>query len=247
MPDFFGVYDDLRCWEYLDFFARCYSLPAAERQAKVGQLLDLVDLTPKRNAFVQHLSRGQQQRLCLAHALMHDPPILLLDEPASGLDPRARVEFRELLRALREMGKTILLSSHILSELAEVCDEIGILDKGRLVAGGTTPSVRRQLHAGKSLRVRVLSDQEQALRILQGCPGVTAARLAEEGDLPPAYADDMDVQATAAQTLIVSFDGDEAARANLLAALIQQGIAVSNFHLHEDSLETLFLRLTADG
>lgn len=118
MPDFFGVYDDLRVWEYLDFFARCHELPAAKRRATVEGLLELVDLTPKRNAFIQSLSRGMQQRLCLAHALVHDPPILLLDEPASGLDPRARLELRELLRTLRGMGKTIVLSSHILSELA---------------------------------------------------------------------------------------------------------------------------------
>jgi len=166
MPDFFGVYDDLRVWEYLDFFARCYSLPAAKRRTTVDGLLDLVDLAPKRNALVQHLSRGMQQRLCLAHALVHDPPILLLDEPASGLDPRARVELRELLRTLRDMGKTILLSSHILSELAEVCTEVGVMRGGRLVAGGTLDDVRVQLGGSRRLRIKVLRGLEAARRVL---------------------------------------------------------------------------------
>ncbi|MEJ7749018.1 MAG: ABC transporter ATP-binding protein, partial [Candidatus Limnocylindrales bacterium] len=120
MPDAFGVYDDMKVWEYLDFFARCYSIPPAGRRRMVSDLLDLVDLADRRDAYVQTLSRGMQQRLCLAHALVHDPQVLLLDEPASGLDPRARVELRELLRELRALGKTILISSHILPELEEL-------------------------------------------------------------------------------------------------------------------------------
>ena len=121
MPDTFGVYDDMKVWEYLDFFGRCYGLSASRRRQMIGDLLELVDLTDKRNAYVQELSRGMQQRLCLAHALVHDPQVLLLDEPASGLDPRARVELRELLRELRSLGKTIVISSHILPELEELC------------------------------------------------------------------------------------------------------------------------------
>ncbi|HWH23404.1 MAG TPA: ABC transporter ATP-binding protein, partial [Candidatus Limnocylindria bacterium] len=128
MPDTFGVYDDMRAWEYLDFFGRCYGMSAARRRQMIGDLLELVDLADKRDAYVQSLSRGMQQRLCLAHALVHDPQVLLLDEPASGLDPRARVELRELLRELRALGKTILISSHILPELEELCTSVAIID-----------------------------------------------------------------------------------------------------------------------
>ncbi|HEY1014260.1 MAG TPA: ABC transporter ATP-binding protein, partial [Herpetosiphonaceae bacterium] len=144
MPDFFGVYDDLRVWEYLDFFARCHNIPSAKRRSTVDSLLDLVDLADKRTSFVQGLSRGMQQRLCLAHALVHDPPILLLDEPASGLDPQARVELRELIRTLSDMGKTIVLSSHILNELEDICTEVGIMARGTLLASGPIDELRRQ-------------------------------------------------------------------------------------------------------
>jgi ABC-2 type transport system ATP-binding protein len=130
MPDFYGVYDDLRVWEYLDFFARCYRVPASRRGPMIGELLEIVGLTEKRDAYVEALSRGMRQRLCLAHTLVHDPQLLILDEPASGLDPRARVEMREILRELRGMGKTILVSSHILPELAELCTSVGIIDRG---------------------------------------------------------------------------------------------------------------------
>lgn len=228
MPDFFGVYDDLRVWEYLDFFARCYNLPAAQRRNTVEQLLDLVDLTPKRDAFVQSLSRGMQQRLCLAHALVHDPPVLLLDEPASGLDPRARVELRELLRTLRDMGKTILLSSHILSELAEVCTAIGIMEHGNLLAAGTVDEVRRQLQGGAALQVRVLSNSEQAAELLRQMEGVT------------------NVSHSQVDSRILRVDGEinEEQQAAMLARLLAEGVQVSSFHLEADSLETLFLRLT---
>jgi ABC-2 type transport system ATP-binding protein len=136
MPDSFGVYDDMKVWEYLDFFGRCYGLGPARRNRMISDLLELVDLAAKRDAYVLSLSRGMQQRLCLAHALVHDPQVLLLDEPASGLDPRARVELRELLRELRTLGKTILISSHILPELEELCTSVAIVDKGRVLAAG---------------------------------------------------------------------------------------------------------------
>lgn len=227
MPDFFGVYDDLRVWEYLDFFARCHRLPPARRRTTVEQLLDLVDLLGQRDAFVQSLSRGMQQRLCLAHALVHDPAILLLDEPASGLDPRARVELRELLKALREMGKTILLSSHILSELAEVCTAIGVVQQGRLLASGSVEEVRRQLRGGQTLRIRLLADGERARALLLTLPNVQKVRAGNDG-----------------HELLVEVDGDERARAALLAHLLAEGLPVSNFHSAEDSLEALFLQLT---
>ena len=148
MPDSFGVYDDMKVWEYLDFFARCYGIPADRRRRMIGDLLDLVDLGPKRDTYVQGLSRGMQQRLCLAHALVHDPSVLLLDEPASGLDPRARVELRELLRELRNLGKTILVSSHILPELEELCTSVAIIDRGQVLAHGRVADIERRLRVG---------------------------------------------------------------------------------------------------
>ena len=247
MPDFFGVYDDLRVWEYLDFWARCHGLPAARRRSTVDGLLDLVDLAPKRDAFVQGLSRGMQQRLCLAQALVHDPPLLLLDEPASGLDPRARVELRELLRALRGMGKTILLSSHILSELAEVCTTLGIIQGGRLLASGTLEEVRRRLGGGDRLRITVRRGVAEAVPIIQAFPG--AGEVLLDGDeeqedgtttvrLPEASPD-------GPATLIVDWSGDDEGAAALLARLVGAGIPVRSFADAGSDLEDLFLQLTA--
>ncbi len=240
MPDFFGVYDDLRVWEYLDFFARCYGLGATQRRQTVDQLLDLVDLGPKRNAFVQTLSRGMQQRLCLAHALVHDPPILLLDEPASGLDPRARVELRELLRTLRDMGKTVILSSHILSELAEVCTEIGIIESGHMLVNGSVDEVQRRLQRSSRLRVRLLRDAERAQELLRGLVGV------EREGLPTLRAVQADF--TDPRALLVELDVvDEEAQASLLAYLISEGLLISEYRVQTENLEELFLRLTASG
>ena len=233
MPDFFGVYDDLRVWEYLDFFARCYGLPAAKRRSTVDGLLDLVDLAPKRNAFVQSLSRGMQQRLCLAHALVHDPPILLLDEPASGLDPRARIELRELLRTLRDMGKTIILSSHILNELADVCTAFGIMNQGQLVASGTFDDVKRQLGGAGRLHLTILRGVEQAQAVLATMPDAGSVEIIEaEAAGEPA-------------TVLVIWNGDREATAELIAQLIQAGVALVAFGEETNDLETLFLQLTA--
>ncbi|GAB4449929.1 MAG: ABC transporter ATP-binding protein [Chloroflexi bacterium OHK40] len=237
MPDFFGVYDDLRVWEYLDFFARCYGLAGPQRRRAVDELLALVDLSHKRNAYVQTLSRGMQQRLCLAHALVHDPPVLLLDEPASGLDPRARVELRELLRTLRDMGKTVLLSSHILSELAEVCTEIGIIESGKMVVSGPVEAVRRQLQGGSRLRVRVLRGLEAAEAALRQLVAEPAAGLPRLGSVRHDPSDE--------RALLLEFDeADEDGQAALLAHLVGLGVAVSEFRVQAENLEELFLRLT---
>ena len=158
MPDTFGVYDDMRVWEYLDFFGRCHGLSAARRRQMIRDLLELVDLAEKRDAYVQELSRGMQQRLCLAHALVHDPQLLLLDEPASGLDPRARVELRELLRELRGLGKTIVISSHILPELEELCTSVAIIDHGRLLASGRVEDNEQRFRIGGVIRALVLGE-----------------------------------------------------------------------------------------
>jgi ABC-2 type transport system ATP-binding protein len=250
MPDFFGVYDDLRVWEYLDFFARCHNLPAAKRRATVEGLLDLVDLTPKRDAFVQSLSRGMQQRLCLAHALVHDPPILLLDEPASGLDPRARVELRELLRTLSDMGKTIVLSSHILSELAEVCTALGIIQNGQLVASGPFADVRRQLGGERRLRIGILRGLDQAEAVLSHTPGV--GRIEREQIDADGVPDDVEritqrLPELQDQPVILSvgWNGDADATALLLTRLIQAGVAITAFGDESSNLEELFLQLTA--
>ena len=225
MPDFFGVYEDMLVWEYLDFFARCYGIGLQRRQQVIGDLLELVDLTEKRDSFVETLSRGMRQRLCLAHALVHDPEVLLLDEPASGLDPRARVEMRELLRELQKMGKTIVLSSHILTELAELCDMVGIIEKGHLVASGSLDEIRQQVVETRTLRLRVLSDTERAQEVLKGQRG--AGGIYEANGY-----------------LEVEFFGDEAAAADLLDALVSNDVRVASFGEVLSDLEEIFLKLT---
>src|SRR5579859_4120177 len=156
MPDFFGVYPDLTSAEYLDFYAGIHGIALRKRASTITDLLELVDLTSKRDALVETLSRGMKQRLCLARALVHDPDVLLLDEPASGLDPRARIELRELLRTLHGMGKTIVISSHILLELAEMCTDVAIIQGGHLVIAGDVEQVSRRLDGGRQLEIRVL-------------------------------------------------------------------------------------------
>jgi ABC-2 type transport system ATP-binding protein len=225
MPDFFGVYEDMLVWEYLDFFARCYDLPADRRHQVTHELLELVDLAEKRDAYVQTLSRGMRQRLCLAHALVHDPQVLLLDEPASGLDPRARVEMRELLRELGSMGKTIVVSSHILAELAELCDSVGIIEKGHLVASGRLDEISRQVKQERTLCLKVISDQGQAQAVLRDQPGV--GQVYETNGL-----------------LQVEFLGDDEATAELLATLVARGIRMASFSEVSSDLEEVFLRLT---
>src|SRR4028118_1610543 len=155
MPDFFGVYDDVKVWEYLDFFAAAYKIPANKRKAIIDDVLELTDLTGKREAYVESLSRGMKQRLCLAKTLVHDPKVLLLDEPASGLDPRARIEFRALLKELKAMGKTIIVSSHILPELADFCTSVGIIERGQLIVAGPIDAIMREVIGGRVLEIRV--------------------------------------------------------------------------------------------
>jgi ABC-2 type transport system ATP-binding protein len=230
MPDAFGVYDDMRVWEYLDFFARCYGLPAATRRRMIGDLLELVDLADKRDSYVQGLSRGMQQRLCLAHALVHDPAVLLLDEPASGLDPRARVELRELLRELRALGKTILISSHILPELEELCTSVAIVDRGQVLAQGRVADIERRLRFGAVLRVHVLgegADLVAARDHFAADPDVASTTILDDG------------------TIEIGFRGDDPAAARLLSAAVAAGIRVVTFARAASDLEELFLQVTA--
>ncbi|MBA3876185.1 MAG: ABC transporter ATP-binding protein [Anaerolinea sp.] len=229
MPDVFGVYDDMRVWEYLDFFARCYGLPGATRKRIIGDLLELVDLADKRTSYVQALSRGMQQRLCLAHALVNDPKVLLLDEPASGLDPRARVELRELLRELRVLGKTILISSHILPELEELCTSVAIIDRGRVLASGRIADIEQRLRIGSVLRARVLAGGEtlEAARDwFAAQPDVAASAILPDG------------------TIELGFRGDEGAAAALLRAAVAADLAIASFSRAASDLEELFLQVT---
>jgi ABC-2 type transport system ATP-binding protein len=246
MPDFFGVYEDLVVWEYLDFFGRCYDIPTNRRAQVIDELLDLVDLREKRDAYVHTLSRGMRQRLCLAHAMVHDPQVLLLDEPASGLDPRARVEMRELLRELGKMGKTVVLSSHILAELAELCDSIGIIERGNLVASGRLEDVRAQIQGGRKLRIRVLSDMEQAQAILRGQRGVGEIILTQAEDSNGANGSAANAlePAQSGSELEVAFTGDEEGVAYLLETLLANKVRVTSFHETHTGLEEVFLRLT---
>ena len=176
MPDEYGVYDGMRVWEFLDFFGAAYGLPRARRRAIIADLLVLLDLQVKRDAMVQSLSRGMRQRLCLAKCLVHDPPVLILDEPASGLDPRARIELKELLRELRNMGKTILISSHILSELADSCTSIGIIERGHLLASGPVRDILAEMREARLVEMEVIAGAELAERLLRSAPGVRDIR-----------------------------------------------------------------------
>jgi ABC-2 type transport system ATP-binding protein len=200
-----------------------------------SELLELVNLAHRRDDDVGTLSRGMQQRLCLAQALVHDPAVLLLDEPASGLDPRARVEMRELLRELSAMGKTIILSSHILSELAEMCDEVGIIEQGRIVASGPLSSLQQRAQTGRVLRLHVVSDVVAAAALLEGFPGVgQTVRLNGNRD-------NSDGSHGWLETYLA---GDAQAASDLLAHLVTSGVAVAEFRQVGNDLEELFLQLT---
>src|SRR5512135_2590179 len=173
MPDFFGVYKDMEVTEYLDFFGACYKIPTAQREKTVNDVLELVGLTEKKGALIGALSRGMQQRLGLARVLIHDPQLLLLDEPASGLDPRARIEMMAILQELQRLGKTIIISSHILSELQTLCNRVAIIEKGKLIYSGAVQGVRDQMSQGLVFWVRVSSDQSQAMELLKSRPEIT--------------------------------------------------------------------------
>ncbi len=231
MPDFFGVYDDMKVWEYLDFFGACYDILPSVRAGMIDDLLALVDLGHKKDAYVESLSRGMKQRLCLARTLTHDPQVLILDEPASGLDPRARIEMRELLRELKNMGKTIFFSSHILSEVADICTSIGIIEAGRLVAHGDMAEMKRQLRAHRLIQMRVLGDAAPLQAFLLGRTDISNIAAGPEADLPP-------------DTLRADFSGDDAALSRLLNAIVSQGIPLLGFQEETGDLEDVFLHVT---
>ncbi len=230
MPDFFGVYDDMKVWEYLDFFAACYDIPEKDRPGLINDLLELVDLKHRRDDMVDKLSRGMKQRLCLARTLAHDPQVLILDEPASGLDPRARVEIRELLVELSQMGKTIFFSSHILADVAEICTHIGIIEAGQIVMQGRMEDLQRQLMPHREVVVTLLDkvdDAKQALSPLEGIQNVV--------DLP----DEQNKK-----RLRVDFTGEDTVMTTIIQALTSKGIPVINVAEQSHDLETVFMKVT---
>ncbi|MBZ0277665.1 MAG: ABC transporter ATP-binding protein [Anaerolineae bacterium] len=232
MPDEFGVYDDMRVWEYLDFFAACYDIPENTRRGLIDDLLELVDLTHRREDMVDKLSRGMKQRLSLARTLAHDPQILILDEPASGLDPRARVEIRELLVELSKMGKTIFFSSHILADVSEICTHIGIIEAGQMVAQGSMEDMRLQLMPHREIIVTV-RDQEAAdqVRVLLG----NAAGVVNVAILEPKGG---------RSRVRLDFTGDDDDVAAINQKLHTANIAVLGFTEETKDLEAMFMRVT---
>jgi ABC-2 type transport system ATP-binding protein len=231
MPDFFGVYDDMTVWEYLDFFAACYGIPEATRRGLINDLLELVDLAHRRDDQVDTLSRGMKQRLCLARTLAHDPHVLILDEPASGLDPRARIEIRELLVELSRMGKTVFFSTHILADVAEICTQVGIVEAGRLVAQGSLAEMQRRLTPHRTLQI-VLMDKD-----------IEAARSAIFGRENVLELREVDV-AGEHMKIEVDFSGDEAAVSAFLRDLVQRGLPILRFTETAHDVEDVFMKVT---
>ncbi|MBG9565303.1 MULTISPECIES: ABC transporter ATP-binding protein [Brevibacillus] len=225
MPDFFGVYDNLTAEEYLDFYGANYDIPAAQRKQIIPQLLDLVNLSHKRDAYVDSLSRGMKQRLGLARSLVHNPEVLILDEPASGLDPRARIELREILKELRDMGKTIIISSHILPELAEMCDVIGVIEEGTLVAFGRVDEIYAKMQEQRVLRIRLTGQFEEAMTRLREMPVITS--VTREGSW-----------------VVASFAGNDEQQVELLRELAVAGYPVAAFNETVGDLEDIFLEIT---
>lgn len=234
MPDFFGVYPDLTTIEYLEFYAGIHGIPRKKRARIITDLLELVDLSSKRDGLVETLSRGMKQRLCLARALVHDPAVLLLDEPASGLDPRGRVELRELLRTLQGMGKTVIISSHILLELAEVCTDVAIMQGGRLVLSGDVEKITHRLDGGRQLEVRVLDRSTEAIQILKEMPSVSNVTSGTNGESNLIQAD---------------FTGDDLKLHRVLVELITRDIPVVSFAPRSSGgrLEEVFMSITEES
>lgn len=225
VPDFFGVYDNLKVSEYMDFYGSMYRMGSKEIERIAGDLLELVNLSDKKEAFVDTLSRGMKQRLCVARALLHNPALLIMDEPNSGLDPRARVEMKELLLNLKSMGKTIVISSHILSELSEMCNSIGIMNHGNLVAAGRIEDVMDQVFGGNQLVITLDEGRDTAVRIAREHAGVKLDSVGEN-------------------EIKLSHSMTKQEIARMIGTMIAGGVVVTGFHKQEGNLETLFMRVT---
>ena len=225
MPDDFGVYDGMKVWEFLDFFAVAYRIGRSQRKAVIGDVLELLDLTHKRDDYVNGLSRGMKQRLCLAKTLVHDPPVLILDEPTSGLDPRARIEVKALLRELRKMGKTILISSHILSELADCCTSIGVIERGQLLMHGTIDSVYRQIRRNRIVDIRFVENQVEGISILRSSPALRSIEIDEN-------------------RVVVELETDDNGLSEILERLMTSNVKIRSFHDKDPNLEDVFMQVT---
>lgn len=225
VPDFFGVYDNLKVREYMDMYGSMYGMYTRDIAKLTDDLLELVNLSDKKEVYVDTLSRGMKQRLCVARALLHNPKLLILDEPSSGLDPRARVEMKELLMNLHSMGKTIVISSHILSELSEMCNSIGIMNRGQLITAGLIGDIMQQISGGNRIHIRLASDMEAAVRLLREQAGVVVESVREN-------------------EIIISSQGTDEQTSMLMGYLIQNHVILTGFFREEGSLETLFMQLT---
>ncbi len=225
VPDFFGVYDNLKVREYMDLYGSMYGMYSRDIAKLADDLLELVNLSDKKEVYVDTLSRGMKQRLCVARALLHNPRLLILDEPSSGLDPRARVEMKELLKNLHSMGKTIVISSHILSELSEMCSSIGIMNRGKLVTAGRIEDIMQQLSGGTRIHIHIASEMETAVRVMKEQDRVTVESVREN-------------------ELIISYGGTDEEICGLIGRLIQNQVILTGFHREEGSLESLFMQLT---
>ncbi len=228
MPDFFGVYDNLKVSEYMDFYAGTYYIPYKNRKSLIDNLLEIVDLNDKKDSYVDSLSRGMKQRLCLARSLIHDPEVLLLDEPASGLDPRARVELKEILKNLGVMGKTIIISSHILPELAEMCTEVGIIDKGIMQAQGTVHQIMRMISKKRKIGIKPVDNMQGLISILKEMPNVES--IIENKD-----------------NVEIDFEGDDTELSQVLSCIVSAGIPIISFKEKEGNLEEIFMEITGGG
>ena len=225
MPDNFGVYDGMRVWEFLDFFAVAYRIGKTQRRQSIANLLELLDLMHKRDDFVNSLSRGMKQRLCLAKTLVHDPPVLILDEPSSGLDPRARIEMKALFKELRKMGKTILISSHILTELADCCTSIGIVERGQLLMHGPIDQVYRQIRRNRFVEIEFFANADAGMSILRSQATLRAL--------------DVDARGVTAE-----LETDDEGLAELLETFRREGVRVSKFNDKDPTLEDVFMTVT---
>lgn len=228
VPDSFGVYDNLKVSEYMEFFASCYGLAGLKARKRGQMLLEQVGLDDKAEFYVEGLSRGMQQRLCLARALIHNPPVLIMDEPTAGLDPRTRYEFKEILKELQSQGKTILISSHILPELAEICTDIGVIDQGRMVFEGTMEEILAQINVASPLLISVSGSRQEALKLLRAHPEVETITIREE-------------------EIVVGFSGDKKDEGTLLKQLVDAGVNVYGFVRERENLESVFMQITDHG
>jgi ABC-2 type transport system ATP-binding protein len=225
MPDNFGVYDGMKVWEFLDFFAVAYQIPRDRRKQVIGDVLELLDLAHKRDDFVNGLSRGMKQRLCLAKTLVHDPPVLILDEPSSGLDPRARMEFKALMKELRRMGKTILISSHILSELADCCSSVGIIERGQLLMHGPIDEVYRRIRRNRLIEIKFVDRMDIGLSIIRSMPETRDVRIEDH-------------RAT------IELQADDSKVAELLEHLMREGVRIRSYADKDPTLEDVFMLVT---